>query len=360
MRTYTPITLTLLLFASNAFAASEPAKVDVFTGGVDGYHTYRIPALVVSNQGTALAFCEARKDSPSDQGNIDLVLRRSTDGGLTWGPMQLVHEVGGNAPITIGNPAPIVTRNNNTVHLLFTQDNRRLFYTQSADDGLTWAVPIEHTDALKMVDFPWVRIATGPVHGIQRQDDSLLVTMWFCDAEPHAKEKRYRAGVLLGDTSGTHWRAGGLVAESIPRLNECTVLERRDGALYLNMRAYKAGYRAISESTDGGRTWSEPTLDKQLPDPTCQGSALRLKGGPVLFANIPAEARENISLRVSRDEGKAWSPPRRLEEGPSAYSDLAECADGTILCLYERGTSRYNEKITLARIHPDWLTANED
>src|SRR5437660_1667230 len=85
--------------------ASAPSANDVFISGMDGYHTYRIPALVVTTNGTVLAFCEGRKNSRSDTGKIDLLLKRSTDGGKTWSPQQIVRSDGDNV---CGNPAPVV------------------------------------------------------------------------------------------------------------------------------------------------------------------------------------------------------------------------------------------------------------
>lgn len=355
MNRQTILILALIVLSAAAGSAPEPIKSDVFVGGQDGYHTYRIPALTITNQGTVLAFCEARKNSPNDQGDIDLVLRRSFDGGHSWEPMQHVHEEGGDAPITIGNPAPIVAHGSDTIHLFFTRNNKRLFYTRSTDDGRSWAAPEERTEILHDIEFPWRRIASGPVHGIQLSNGALVVPMWYCDEEPDAPEKRYQAGVIFGNSEGTRWQAGGLVPESIPGLNECTVLERKDGSLLLNMRAQQADYRAIAESTDHGRTWSTPVLDQSLPDPTCQGSILRLADGDIVFSNIPARDRSGLSLRRSQDEGRRWSRTRELEAGPSAYSDLAQRADGIILCLYERGQTRYNEKISIAHIDPAWL-----
>lgn len=347
--------LAAILLPGAVLAA--PNKIDVFTGGEAGYHTYRIPALAIGASGTVLAFSEARKNSPSDAGDIDLVLKRSADGGVTWGPMQWVHEEGGDAPITIGNPCPIVAGDN--IHLFFTRNNRRLFHTHSTDDGASWSDPKERTEMLRGVDFPWVRIGTGPVHGIQRANGELVAPIWYCSAEPGAEGIRYRSGVLLGSPDGSAWRAGGLVPERIPRLNECTVAERADGVLYLNMRAYKAGHRATATSADGGQIWTEPVPDESLPDPTCQGSILRLADGQFAFANIPnATSRSGLALRRSADEGRTWSNARVLETGPSAYSDLAQRGDGTLLCLFERGDQRYNEKIAIAHIDPAWLAAD--
>ncbi len=343
------------LGVSDATWAQAVVKKDVFVGGESGYHTYRIPALVISNAGTILAFCEGRKDNAGDQGNIDLVLKRSHDGGITWDAIQQVHEEGGDAPIAIGNPVPVVVHDDDTIHLLFTRNNKRLFYTQSEDDGLTWRAPRELTDILADVPFPWLRIGTGPVHGIQLRNSQLAVPIWYCDGEPHAREKRYRAGILLGNATGTTWQAGGIVPENIPKLNECTVLERKDGSLLLNMRGYKSGYRAVAHSGDGGVTWSDAKQEITLPDTTCQGSLLRLQDGRVLFSNVPGNTREKLSLTLSEDDGDTWGASQVLEQGPSAYADLAQGVDGTVLCLYERGEQRYNERISVARIPPSWF-----
>jgi len=126
MRTRLPLALLpvcLLVFFSssnrptNILAVDGPEQIDVFTSGTEGYHTFRIPAMVRTNDHTLLAFCEGRKTSRSDHGDLDLVLRRSTDGGKTWGSLQLVHEEGGDAEITIDNPYPVVDRTTGTVWL---------------------------------------------------------------------------------------------------------------------------------------------------------------------------------------------------------------------------------------------------
>src|SRR5437763_13318457 len=116
-------TVILLAGAVTLFAA-DPAVTDLYVGGAGGYHSYRIPALVATNKGTLLAFCEARKNSGRDDGDIDLVVRRSRDGGKTWSAMTLVHEEGGDAPITIGNPSPVEDRRTGEIHLIFSRNNQ--------------------------------------------------------------------------------------------------------------------------------------------------------------------------------------------------------------------------------------------
>ena len=65
-------------------------RQELFVSGEQGYFKYRIPALITTASGTILAFCEARRHNGHDDDEIDIVLRRSCDGGLTWTPQQLV------------------------------------------------------------------------------------------------------------------------------------------------------------------------------------------------------------------------------------------------------------------------------
>ncbi len=156
----------------------------------------------------------------------------------------------------------------------------------------------------------------------------------------------------------------------IAMLHEATIVEREDGSLLINMRARGAGYRAMATSTDGGLTWSDPVLDKQLPDPTVQGSLVRLNEEEILFSNpavtsakdFDGASRRNLTLRLSADGGQTWPHERVITEGPSAYSDLAVSSDGKILCLYENGRENYRAKISILIADRAWLlsgTTNE-
>ncbi len=119
-------TLLLLFLLSGAALCQEapgpitPSHTSIpFQGSTHGYHAFRIPAMIRAGNGDLLAFCEGRVTKYSDHGNIDIVLRRSTDEGRTWTPLQVVQEEGGDAIITIGNPVPILDRETGRIHLLF-------------------------------------------------------------------------------------------------------------------------------------------------------------------------------------------------------------------------------------------------
>lgn len=346
-------------------------SIDVYLGGNRmGYHTIRIPAIVVSDNRTVITYAEARRNSAADNGDIDLVTRRSEDGGKTWDDMKIIHAEEG--PITIGNPVPIVDRDTGAIHLTFTRDNMRAFYAVSRDDGRTYTAPVEITESFAAYKerFPFIRVATGPVHGIQMSSGRLVVPFWMNDrpfAESHIAD--FRSGIIYSDDHGETWKPGGLVPPEGSRFSECTVLERSDGSLYLNMRATMEGYRFVSHSNDGGITWSSPVVDTNLPDPTCQGSVLRLsdadgetralfcnlaKGGPHTRETRPS--RDHLTVRVSHDEGKTWPVAKLITEAPSGYSDLAIDSDGTIYLIYENGTESYRDKLTVARFNLAWLT----
>lgn len=351
--------------SSSADEKNDIFRKDVFISGQDGYHTYRIPALVLTNNHTLLAFCEGRKQSSGDTGDIDLLLKRSTDEGASWSEKIVIHEEGGNAPITIGNPCPIIERNSKRIHLLFTHNNKRLFYTRSTDDGVTWSTPKEFTHILKGFDYPRVRIATGPVHGIQMTNGRLVAPVWVSDRERKDKNKnsnksRFQSGSLYSDDHGETWKTGSLVSPVISRLNEATVVEQADGSLLINIRAHKAGFRAVATSTNGGETWSSPKLDKNLRCPTCQGSMIRFSDSEILFLNPTGGGRKHLTLRLSSDEGNTWNHSRKINLEFGAYSDIAVTKNGKIFCLFENGQKTYHDKISIVKTTREWLTAERD
>jgi sialidase-1 len=162
--------------------------------------------------------------------------------------------------------------------------------------------------------------------------------------------------MAYSDDGGTTWKAGGLVPAGVQGLNECSVAELPGGKLLLNMRNRQAKCRAVATSDDGGLRWSPPQLAEELVDPQCQGALLRLPGSDparLLFSNAADSKRLRLTVRPSADAGRTWSAGQVLHTGPSAYSDLAAAADGTILCVYERGRKSPYEQIVLARWKPE-------
>lgn len=372
MRINAASVLLVVLISTVPVLAEKPAgdtltQTAIFVSGEGGYHTYRIPALIVSPRGTLLAFCEGRRKGAGDAGQIDLLLRRSFNGGKTWEPVQVVWADGEN---TCGNPCPVVDRTTGTIWLLLTHNlgrdsehqiierkskgTRTVWVSQSTDDGATWAKPVDITRDTKAEDWTWY--ATGPGVGIQLRNGRLLIP---CD-HVVAGSRTMNSHVIYSDDHGATWKRGGVAG---PDCNECQVVERSDGSLLLNMRGYRRTYqRLISTSQDGGKTWSKPVEDPVLIEPVCQASLIRhpTERGTLLFSNPASKKRERMAVRLSEDEGKTWPAARLLYEGPSAYSCLAVLSDGTIGCLYERGVKRYYETITFARFPLRWLKTGQN
>ena len=359
-------------------AANQPLKPvhshNVFTSGTEGYHTFRIPAIIATPKGTLLAFCEGRKDGRSDTGDIDLVLKRSTDGGKTWGRLQVVWNDGQN---TCGNPCPVVDESTGRIWLPMTwnhgkdpqrkieaktsTDTRRVYITYSDDDGKTWAKPKEITAAAKKPEWTWY--ATGPGNAIQirhgKYKGRLVVP---CDHNLLVKGKSVkRSHCLYSDDHGKTWKLSRPLGDGT---NECAVVELTDGRLLLNMRSYQGkNRRAISHSSDGGATWSPVKLDEALIEPVCQGNILRYtwpgKGGKsrILFANPASKKRERMTVRLSYDEGKTWPVSRLVYAGSAAYSNLVALPKGQFGLLYERDGYR---RITFGVFTLEELTGGKD
>jgi sialidase-1 len=357
------ILITALLVLPTSLAAAEPTHTAVFAAGEDGYHTYRIPAVIATPKGTVLAFCEGRKAGRGDAGNIDLVLKRSRDGGKTWGPLQVLWDDAAN---TCGNPCPVIDAKSGTIWLLLTHNlgtdtesmivsgkakgSRTAWITNSVDEGVTWAKPVEITRDVEKEGWTWY--ATGPGVGIQLKSGRLLIP---CDSKSEGG-KVLESHVIYSDDRGRTWKIGGVVG---PQCNESQAVELADGSVMLNMRSYQGNNRRkVAISKDEGETFAKPVADQSLIEPVCQASILRLPGdsGGIMFSNPASTRREKLTVRLSRDEGKTWAFAKVLHAGPAAYSCLVVLPGGEIGCLYERGAKSPYEEIALARFSRDWLT----
>ena len=315
-------------------------KMNLFTSGNDGYHSYRIPSIIITQSETLLAFCEGRRNNRRDHGDIDLLVKRSEDGGKTWSDQQVVYGEPGEIPI--GNPCPVVDQETGTIWMPFCRDNNDVFITHSNDDGKTWSVPTDITSSAKKPAWGWY--ATGPGVGIQLQNSQYKGRLVIpCD---HREDTTYGNGshTIYSDDHGKTWQLSTLMQ---PGANECQVIELADGTLKMDIRMqnHSEGYRATSTSQDGGHTWSSIEQDHNLICPKCQASIVSLGGNRVVFSNpaYQGEAnpnrgpRENMTARLSENGGITWPQEKFLHAGPSAYSCLTSFSNGDVGCLYEAG-----------------------
>ncbi|RBM06891.1 exo-alpha-sialidase [Streptomyces sp. PT12] len=354
-----------------------------FVSGTEGYDTFRIPAVVTTADGALLAFAEGRVGGAGDTGNIDVVARRSEDGGCTWGALLLV--AGGEGD-TRGNPAPVVDPATGRVVLLTSfnsgevteaqimrgevtpEQSRRVFVQTSDDHGRTFGPPREITEDAKLPHWRWY--ATGPGHAVAltrgEHAGRLVVPANHSAAPPDGssdtgQEARYYGShALLSDDGGATWRIGYVDDdyEGVNNSNESIAAELPDGRLYFNVRdqnGTSAGNRLDSHSSDGGETLDrEFAVQPTLSDvPVVQATVLQLEGrhAPLLFAgpSVPTR-RAALAVWRSDDAGQTFARVETLSEQPAAYSDLVQIDRRTVGVLYETGVTGPYETIEFRRL----------
>ncbi len=384
----------LFLLAALALPAAEPflQKIHLFTEETDGFRLYRIPGIVVTAKGTVLAYCEARKFTVADRGEIEIHLRRSTDGARTWSPAkQLAHlgprlprnphmpegnkDMGGPDEQTVNNPVAIAARDG-TVHLIYCVEYMRAFYIRSDDDGITWSAPVEITSAFDRFrsELDWQAIATGPGHALELQSGRLVAPFWMATYEKQAALRR-AAGVVCSDDRGRTWRRGDIALRDA---GEPNIAQLPDGRVLVTARNTDPRNRRVAAYSPSGATgWSKPEFIEQLLEPGCMAGLVSHPGIDgrqkpfLLFSNPDTTERAhkdrlNVTIKLSEDGGRTWPVSKVLQPGPSAYSDLAVLPDGTVLCFYESGDPDNPRKhgrpwaysfLTVARFNIAWLTS---
>ncbi|HWC97752.1 MAG TPA: sialidase family protein [Candidatus Sulfopaludibacter sp.] len=373
----------LLSLAGAPLCAETEERLDLFQAKVGGYALYRIPGLVVTRRNTVITYAEARRHTGSDWDDIDILLRRSTDGGKSFDAPWMAPHVAGleRSPValerkagqpewrTYNNPIAIAAHDGR-VHFLFCAEYMRVFYMRSDDDGRHYTAPVEITAALEALRsrYAWRAVATGPGHGIELRRGRLLAPVWMglgTEASGHGPSVNT---TIYSDDRGRTWHAGEIAISGqseFPSANETALIERTDGSVVMNARTGSPhNRRVIATSPDGISRWSAPHFDESLTDPICAAGLVRAGRKRLwLFSNpdnvtradgrpLPAKDRRNLTLRFSRDEGATWTGARVLEPGRSAYSDLAVLRDGTILCYYEARNAAGASVLRLARLRP--------
>ncbi|MCC6446689.1 MAG: exo-alpha-sialidase [Armatimonadetes bacterium] len=342
-----------------ALAGAEPAltHTDVFTSGQDGYAMYRIPAIETAPDGSLLAFAEARRYNGGDPGmennEIDLVLKRSADGGRSWSSMQVIEHAGDRW--SAANPATVVDSKAKRVWVIYLRcrpgrhtdssrpgtDDMQTRARYSADSGTTWSEPVDLTAAARDMNDPrWRSSVVGPGGAIRTRRGRLLAAGW--------KAVPYVPFALYSDDHGKTWRRG----EPVPGVeggNECQVAELADGRILMDIRQNDGPRRWRAYSGDGGQTWSMPQPGEEVTPVAC--AIERFPPGPgrsaLVWTGPKGPGRRTLVARVSHDEGRTFSGERLIAEEPAAYSDMAILKDKSIGVLWERGDYRH---ITFTRL----------
>lgn len=378
------IPLLTFLFVVNKISFSQEQKTIVFQSGTEGHKIYRIPAIIKAPNGDLLAFAEGRVNGGGDFGDINIVMKRSVDNGKTWSNLKTIVDY---ANLQAGNQAPVVdysdpkfpkgriflfynTGNNHENEVRKGNGLREVWFVTSTDNGKTWSEATNITTQVHRPKQPsikpeynfkedWRSYANTPGHALQISEGKykgrIYVPANHSEGEPKKDFLDYFAHGYYSDDHGKTFHLSEKV--SLEGSNEATAAELSDDGLVLNARNQKGDkrFRINAISKNGGRNWESINFDENLPDPVCEGSILNIgkqKNKHILaFSNAAdQQKRDNLTIRISFDEGKTWKLNKLIEKKTnedkndfSAYSDLVKIDDSTVGILYER--NNYSEII---------------
>ena len=365
----TVLNIIVLLFSLAACAQENSPQTaendlllqDLFdAGNNDEVSCYRIPAIVTAPNGDLVAAIDERVPSCGDlkwSKDINIVIRRSTDLGKTWTEIERVVDFpfGQSA----SDPSMIVDEETKEIFLFYNfmdlekeKDVYYLHYTKSADNGKTWSDPVDITAQITKpewdTDFKF--ITSG--RGIYTSTGKMLHCM---------VNLSYGVNVFGSNDHGKTWY---FIDTPITPADESKIVELEDGSWMINSRVNGKGMRYVHISTDEGKSW-QTRPESQLIDSGCNASIIRYtseKDGDdknrLLFSNAKMkDARMNMTVRISYDEGETWSEGKTIYAGSSAYSSLTVLDNGDIGLFFEKDEYSKN---TFVSFSLEWLTDGED
>jgi hypothetical protein len=368
-------------------AQPQPAFFDQTTlwdAGVGPLVNYHVHGLAVLADDTIIAMTEGRYET-CDAGPRDLLARRSTDGGATWGDTQtVVASVDGQS---WGNPTLVVDRHTGEVFLFYalslrlpenttcSGDSAELYMVSSKDKGVTWSAPTVFTGLFDHFPYDWALHSPGPGHGIQLDSGRLLLNIAHrrVIVGNTVTQRFYGVAPIYSDDHGRTWQTTAEIPVTVDYpINEARVVQRDDGSVLINGRngAGGTGERIVAISNDRGLTWSPPKLDGATGVfNSVDASLIRYTGGPgskdanrMLFSHPDSPARFNMTVSVSYDEAYSLRYSRVVNPNRGYYSDLARLSDGTIILLYgcDGDNASAPLRVNLARFNLEWLTQGRD
>jgi PKD repeat protein len=364
--------------------ADSPEITPVFTNGEE-YACYRIPSIVKAINGDLIAFAEARLDSCSDSTPvIRLVCKRSQDNGRTWSPVQIIAtNILGSQEFAVQQNAPVVdvVYDTGSIIILYNKlessefdiaegtGSSRIFCIRSDDNGLTWHSEKDISSQVHRAD-KWRVQRPTLGHAIQLQSGRLLFVGMMTEGEHSVFQSQNY--VFWSDDLGETWHTSHIIPHV--GLNEATAVELENNDVMINSRAYQdeqpVGKRAITIGRfidDMTMQFDDTYFDDILIEPTVQASLIRYtysqetlfgEKSRILFCNPNnPNARYNLTIRLSYDEGMSWKVSKTIDPGPSAYSDLVIQDNMDIGVLYEKGN---HGGIFYTNFTLKWLSNAED
>lgn len=331
-----------------------------YTGMKEGVACYRIPAIVTAVNGNLIAAIDERVPSCGDlkwSKDINIIVRRSSDNGLTWTKVEKVVDFpfGQSA----SDPSMIVDEITGDIFLFYNymdlEKEKDIYYlhmVKSSDHGKSWSTPVDITSQITkpewQSDFKF--ITSG--RGFQTKTGELIHCMVNLDSGMH---------IFRSKDHGESWN---LIEKPIKPADESKIIELIDGSWMINSRVNGQGFRSIHISENNGQSW-ESYPDTTLIDPGCNASIVRYtsieKGydkNRLLFSNAKmTKGRMNMTVRISYDEGKTWSEGKTIYPGSSAYSSMTILQNGDIGLFFERDNYKENVFVSFSLA---WLTDGKD
>ena len=327
----------------------EPVRTVVFKGGDFGSKFYRIPAIVTAKDGSIVAVADKRIESNADLPNpIDIVARRSTDGGKTWSDYITVaaHDsIGGT-----GDAAVVVDQNSGDILAIYSHGNglwqdspAQITVNRSKDNGITWGDTINinpqilTTDSLGAQPIKATSAFATSGRALQLKDGRII----FALVTRKKGEPKFPVYAVYSDDGGYTWNVSKTPATVDG--DESKIVELNDGTLIMSVRnryrnKYMDNHRIFTYSKDRGETWSEPVA-ADLIDPACNGDIITYGDGEIVIHTLPdsPDKRENVSIFISRDNAKTFPEKKLVYEGPGAYSSVTVLPNGDLGVLTEEG-----------------------
>lgn len=349
--------LTLLLLSTIATAQEPPTLEgsnlpyqDLYNAeNNDSVSCYRIPAIITADNGDVITAIDERVPSCGDlkwSDDINIVMRRSSDDGQTWSEIESIVDFPKGE--SASDPSMILDRETGEIFLFYNYMNhlvaKDVYYLHmisSTDNGRSWSSPIDITEQITKPEWKndFKFITSG--RGTQTSSGELIHTLVNLERGLHLFK------------SADHGKSWQLIDTPIQPADESKVIQLSDGSLMINSRVSKLGARYVHTSDDGGASWTS-RVDSQLVDPACNASLIRYDDDTLLFLNAnSATARENLTIRYSRDEGKTWSEGRSIYSGKAAYSTMTVLSDGRIGILFEK--DGYKENV-FTSCSIEWIT----
>lgn len=367
------VAVAVIAVAPHAMADPMPERALLFDKGDGGSKFYRIPAIVMARDGSLVTVADKRWDSTKDlAAHIDVVCRRSTDGGRAWSAavdVAVTDEGGG-----YGDPALVVDNRTGDILCIMTHgnglwestrdDHAHIVISRSSDNGLTWSAPVDITSQLftsePTGDAPIKCVTAFATSGraLCTKDGRIMFVLVVRDQDK--KWTPLQCWACFSDDGGRMWQVADMPADTAG--DEAKVEELADGTILMSIRNPKKGARKFSRSTDGGRTWSEPELNYDIIEPACNGDLIRYCYGDtdILLQSVPAheQIRRDVTIFGSADNGRTWKNLYRVVPAPSWYSALTVLPDGSVGCVTEEEASDGGCRIWFTRLTPETLFAN--